>query len=125
MVPEVFFSLAAGCFGGGRQNFGLCPRPWAKLKTANEKSQAPRNTERDFLEIIVLYYEHGSSPQTKQTSLVSGPQNSVEILVLGPDMCTTIGVRTIIIACLKGNSKSTSGNSLIESFWGAERVPRC
>ena len=54
----------------GRENFGLCPKPRAKLKTANEKSLAPRNTERGFLEIKALYYEHESSPQTKQNSLV-------------------------------------------------------
>ena len=60
----------ASVAAAGRQNFGLWPKPRAKLKTANEKSLAPRNTERHFLEIIVLHCEHESSPQTKQNSLV-------------------------------------------------------
>ena len=71
-VPEVFSHVRrdASVAAAGRQNFGLWPKPRAKLKTANEKSLAPRNTERHFLEIIVLHCEHESSPQTKQNSLV-------------------------------------------------------
>ena len=90
----------ASVAAAGRQNFGLWPKPRAKLKTANEKSLAPRNTERDLFEIIVLHCEHESSPQTKQNSLVKSvcKRASIKILVLGPHMCTKtkIGVSTMI-----------------------------
>ena len=99
-APEVFFSLAARCFGGGSRPTKLRPLAEAtgETETSNEKSLAPRNTESDFLEIIVLYYEHESSPQTKQNSLVKSvcTTASIEILVLGSHMCTKIAVSTTI-----------------------------
>ena len=59
----------ASVAAAGRQNIGLWPKPRAKLKTASEKSLAPRDTEREFLESKALYRRNKtlwSSPSAKQ-----------------------------------------------------------
>ena len=98
-VPEVFFSLEAGCFGGGRRPTEL--RPLAEPTCETENREWKVSGTKKYGETLSWNY---SSPlwtwvlATDETKL-SGHvrlQNSVEILVVGPHMCTKIGGRTMI-----------------------------